>query len=71
MESWLDNIKDWTKQPTARLLCVVEDRQRWRIRVVKASTVSPQQVAKMFTGKKKTAYLSIVRQIWQAMKETL
>ena len=45
MKSWMDNIKDWTKQPTARLLCLVEDQQRWRIMVAKASTVSPQRVS--------------------------
>ena len=53
MKSRLDNIKEGTKQPTARLLRMVEDRQRWRIMVVKASTVSPQRVATMLTGLKK------------------
>jgi len=41
MNSWLDNIKYWTKQPTARLLRLVGNRQRWRIMVANASTVSP------------------------------
>ena len=37
------------KQPTARLLRMVEDRQRWHIVVAKASSVSPQRVATILT----------------------
>ena len=42
---YMDNIRDWTKQPTARLLRMAEDWQCWRIMVAKASTVSPQRVS--------------------------
>ena len=45
MKFWLDNITDWMKQPTAQLLHMVEDQQRWHIRVAKASTRSPQLVS--------------------------
>ncbi|KAK2184433.1 hypothetical protein NP493_266g02004 [Ridgeia piscesae] len=50
MKSWLDNFKDRMKQPTARLQRMVEDRQRWRIMVAKASTVSPQRESTRLTG---------------------
>jgi len=50
MKNWMDNIKDWTKEPTARLLRLVEDRHSWHIMVEKASIVLPQRVSTMFTG---------------------
>ena len=50
MKSWLENIKDSTKQSSARLLLMVEDRQSWCITVAKASTVSPKRVSMMLTG---------------------
>ena len=45
VKSWLDTIKDWTKQLTARLLCTVEDWQRWHVMAAKAATVSLQRVS--------------------------
>ena len=37
MKSWLDTIKDLSKQPTARLLRIVKNRQRWLRRVTPTS----------------------------------
>ena len=50
MKSWLANIKDWTKQPTAQLLRMVEDRQYLHIMVAKVPPVSPQRILTMLTG---------------------
>ena len=49
-KSWLDNIKEWTNQPTSRLLRLTEDRKRWRTTAVKASTMAPQRASTPLTG---------------------
>ncbi len=49
-KSWSDNIRDWTNQPTARLLRMTEDRGLWRTVAVEASIMSPQRASATLTG---------------------